>query len=129
MGRRSADKRAGGSQCQGARPRRAVRARKRWRNRALSGIVGASAPQASRETLMTADPLFDRAWSLIRVLREGPIAEVALNRPQARNALSAALMAELTEAATLLRRRADVLAVILTGEADYFSAGADLGGV
>ncbi len=78
---------------------------------------------------MTTDPLFDRAWTCLQIAREGPIAQVSLHRPDARNALNGALMGELTEVAVLLRRRTDVLAVILAGAETYFSAGADLGGV
>lgn len=73
-----------------------------------------------------ADKLFDHQWALIRVERREDVVEVALARPDARNALNGELMAELTEAAALLRLRTDVRAVILTGTADYFSAGADL---
>jgi enoyl-CoA hydratase len=73
-----------------------------------------------------ADRLFDEAWTNVRVRREGPIVEVQLHRPDARNALNSAHMEELTEVARLLHRRADVLAVILTGAEGYFSAGADL---
>lgn len=75
------------------------------------------------------DPVFDRAWTHLLVTREGPIGTVRLNRPDARNALNTALMQELTEVARALRRRADVLAVILAGGERHFSAGADLGGV
>jgi len=75
-----------------------------------------------------ADRLFDEAWKTVRVSRDGPIVEVALHRPDARNALDGALMDELTEAARLLRLRTDVLAVILKGADRYFSAGADLAG-
>jgi enoyl-CoA hydratase/carnithine racemase len=72
------------------------------------------------------DKLFDHEWLLLRVARSGDIVEVALARPQARNALNGELMEELTEAAALLRLRTDVRAVILTGNEAYFSAGADL---
>jgi len=72
------------------------------------------------------DELFDRAWTHIAVTRRGAVAEVALARPEARNALNGLLMEELTEAARRLRLRTDVLAVILTGTDSYFSAGADL---
>ena len=72
------------------------------------------------------DELFDKAWTHIAVTRRDAVAEVALARPEARNALNGALMEELTEAARLLRLRTDVLAVILTGTDSYFSAGADL---
>ena len=75
------------------------------------------------------DPVFDRAWAHLIVDRQGPVATVTLNRPDARNALSTALMQELTEVARSLRLRADVLAVILTGGASAFSAGADLSDV
>ena len=75
---------------------------------------------------MTADTLFDRQWSCLNLSRAGPVATVALHRPDARNSLNGALMGELTEVASLLRRRHDVLAVILTGSEAYFSAGADL---
>jgi enoyl-CoA hydratase/carnithine racemase len=73
-----------------------------------------------------ADRLFDEAWTNVRVRRDGPVVEVQLHRPDARNALNSAHMEELTEVARLLHRRADVLAVILTGADSYFSAGADL---
>lgn len=72
------------------------------------------------------DKLFDTEWRTIRVERRDGIVEVALNRPEARNALNDELMAELTEAAALLRLRTDVRAVILRGTESYFSAGADL---
>ncbi|WP_293678986.1 enoyl-CoA hydratase/isomerase family protein [uncultured Phenylobacterium sp.] len=70
--------------------------------------------------------LFNHEWRLIKVSRSGDIVEVALARPEARNALNGELMEELTEAARLLRLRTDVRAVILAGNDSYFSAGADL---
>jgi enoyl-CoA hydratase/carnithine racemase len=73
-----------------------------------------------------ADKLFDTDWRTIRVERRDGIVEVALHRPDARNALDGELMEELTEAAGLLRLRTDVRAVILKGADSYFSAGADL---
>jgi enoyl-CoA hydratase/carnithine racemase len=72
------------------------------------------------------DRLFEEPWKTVRVGREGPVAEVGLARPQARNALDNLLMEELTEVARLLRLRSDVLAVVLKGAETYFSAGADL---
>ncbi|HEY1425867.1 MAG TPA: enoyl-CoA hydratase/isomerase family protein [Caulobacteraceae bacterium] len=57
---------------------------------------------------------------------DGAIAEVRLSRPQARNALSLALIGQLIEAAAFFRASTDVQAVILTGTDAYFSAGADL---
>ena len=78
---------------------------------------------------MSTDPVFDREWSCLKTSREGPIATVTLHRPDARNALNVTLMRELTEVAVLLRRRSDVLAVVLAGGEASFSAGADLGGL
>lgn len=72
-----------------------------------------------------ADP-FEHPWRLIRVDRRGAVAEVALARPEARNALSVELIEELTEVARRLRLRTDVQTVILTGTESFFSAGADL---
>jgi enoyl-CoA hydratase/carnithine racemase len=76
------------------------------------------------------DQLFaEGAWSCVLVSRQGPIVEVELHRPKARNALDRQIMRELTDVARLLRRRADVLAVILAGGATNFSAGADLSAI
>jgi enoyl-CoA hydratase/carnithine racemase len=75
---------------------------------------------------MSADPLAERGWAHLIVARDGMIVRVTLNRPDARNALNSAMMQELSEVAVLLRRRADVRAVILTGGESNFSAGADL---
>lgn len=74
------------------------------------------------------DELLDHPWRTVRVSRDGPRVDVALYRPDARNALNGELMEELTEVARRLRLRTDVQAVVLTGAADYFSAGADLSG-
>jgi enoyl-CoA hydratase/carnithine racemase len=76
------------------------------------------------------DTLFaEGAWNHVRVSRRGPIVEVELHRPDARNALNALIMRELTEIARLLRRRPDVLAVVLAGGETNFSAGADLSAI
>ena len=56
----------------------------------------------------------------------GAVAEVRLNRPQARNAFSISLMSQLIEAAAYFRASTDIQAVILSGTETYFSAGADL---
>lgn len=72
------------------------------------------------------DEVFDHAWTHLNVSRREAVAEVALARTGARNALNGDLMAELTEVARRLRLRTDLLAVIVTGAERYFSAGADL---
>ena len=57
---------------------------------------------------------------------DGRVAIVTLNRPAARNALSRALMRELTRTARELSERSDIDVVLLTGAGGVFSAGADL---
>jgi enoyl-CoA hydratase/carnithine racemase len=75
---------------------------------------------------MTADPLTATEWQGVRVHHTGAIVEVAIDRPGRRNALDGRTIRELTEVARILRLRSDVLAVVLRGGDDYFSAGADL---
>jgi enoyl-CoA hydratase/carnithine racemase len=65
-------------------------------------------------------------YTHILVAQDGGVVTVRLHRPDARNALSSALMRELTDVARFYRARPDVRAVILRGAADNFSAGADL---
>ena len=55
------------------------------------------------------------------------VATLTLARPERHNAMSAAMIAELTEAADRLGRDAAVRAVVLTGAGESFCAGADLG--
>ncbi len=59
----------------------------------------------------------------LRVERDGEILRVTLARPEQRNALDAALIAELAEVFVDVGR---VRAVVLAGEGPSFSAGADL---
>lgn len=63
---------------------------------------------------------------LVLVDRHDAVALVTLNRPQARNALSRALLAELGAAFTALRADDSVRAVVLTGADPGFCAGVDL---
>lgn len=55
------------------------------------------------------------------------IATITLNRPEKRNALSQAMLAELERIADSLRGAGDVRAVVLRGEGTDFSVGADIG--
>ncbi|MEN9627349.1 MAG: hypothetical protein RJA10_576 [Pseudomonadota bacterium] len=57
---------------------------------------------------------------------EPRLATVRLSRPAVRNALSQALMQELTDCARALAERTDIDVVILTGDSTCFTAGADL---
>ncbi len=64
---------------------------------------------------------------LVEIERHGPVAVVRLNRPEAMNALSAALRAQLAEAMLAVDADDGVRAVVLTGAGDRaFTAGLDL---
>jgi methylglutaconyl-CoA hydratase len=58
---------------------------------------------------------------------EGPVTTVALRRPEARNALNAALIGEVTRCFEELAEDESVRVVVLTGEGPTFCAGADVG--
>jgi len=55
------------------------------------------------------------------------VARLVLNRPEKHNAMSAQMIAELTQAAQTLGRDSAVRVVVLTGAGDSFCAGGDLG--
>jgi enoyl-CoA hydratase len=63
---------------------------------------------------------------IVLVERDGPIAVVLLNRPEALNALSDELMDELVTRLTELDREDDVRCVVLGGSERAFAAGADI---
>ena len=58
--------------------------------------------------------------------RDGPVAIVTLNRPDALNALSRALRAEICKTFDTLATDPDIRAVVLTGNGRAFTAGVDL---
>lgn len=58
---------------------------------------------------------------------DGPVASVALARPDTRNALNAALVEELARCFGELANDGEVRAVVLTDEGRSFDAGADIG--
>ena len=62
----------------------------------------------------------------LRLLREGPVAHLRMQRPEIHNAFDAGLIAELTEALDRLAGDAAVRVVVLEGDGASFSAGADL---
>ncbi len=64
--------------------------------------------------------------NLIRMTRHDHVATVILNRPDKRNALNRALLAELAQAFDDLNQEKGVRAVILTGAGTAFCAGMDL---
>lgn len=63
---------------------------------------------------------------LLTITREHPIATITMTREAKRNALSPELMQELSAAFDELRGDEDVRVVILKGQGNTFSAGADL---
>ena len=63
----------------------------------------------------------------LRRTDEGSVATVTLARPDARNALNAALIAEITRCFEELAEDDRVRSVVLTGEGSVFCAGADIG--
>ena len=75
-------------------------------------------------------PVTDAATGLVLVERRGRAAFVTLNRPDAANALSKALVSGLeavfAELAGLVKQGDDLRAVVVTGVGKAFSAGADL---
>ena len=66
------------------------------------------------------------SMALLRVEKNNGIATVYLNRPDKRNAMSFALLKELVSTAEKLKKDRSLRCVILTGEAQVFSAGIDL---
>lgn len=66
------------------------------------------------------------SMSLVLTHREEPIAVVQLNRPEALNALSPALIQELVAALQALDRDEKIRAIVLTGSEKSFAAGADI---
>jgi methylglutaconyl-CoA hydratase len=65
-------------------------------------------------------------YELLRRTDEGPVTTVALARPEARNALNAALIGEITRCFEELAEDEGVRVVVLTGEGPSFCAGADI---
>ena len=66
------------------------------------------------------------AEQIVLVERDGPVAVVTLNRPDALNALSRALRAEIVRTFQTLAEDESVRAVVLTGAGRAFTAGVDL---
>ncbi|MBY8861397.1 enoyl-CoA hydratase [Nocardia sp. CA2R105] len=68
----------------------------------------------------------DVAYEHLRVERRGPVALITLDRPAALNALCDALTVELTHALDATEADDSIGAVVLTGSAKAFAAGADI---
>lgn len=68
----------------------------------------------------------DSAYQHLVFTEEGPVARIALNRPQARNALSIRLSDELIHALERLRDSSRVKVVVIEGAGGTFCAGDDI---
>jgi enoyl-CoA hydratase len=66
------------------------------------------------------------AFESILVDRDGRVGIITLNRPQALNALNSQMMTEITTAAAELDGDRGIGAIIITGSAKAFAAGADI---
>ena len=58
--------------------------------------------------------------ALLRVQRDGRVATVTLNRPEQRNAISIAMLREMTVAFADLGADGETRAIVLAGEGDHF---------
>jgi enoyl-CoA hydratase/carnithine racemase len=67
-----------------------------------------------------------KKMALLKIEKNHGIATVSLNRPEKRNAMSFALLKELVQTAKKIKSDKSIRCVILTGEANVFSAGIDL---
>lgn len=65
--------------------------------------------------------------ALVDVTRDGNVALVRLNRPEALNALSPAMMEQLADAVESLDADEEARCIVITGGNDVFAAGADIG--
>lgn len=65
--------------------------------------------------------------SFVKFERQGPVAILTIDRPEALNALNSQVLCDLDEAITKVEQSEDVRAVVLTGTGRSFVAGADIG--
>ena len=68
------------------------------------------------------------SYSTIEFTREGPVARITLDRPDAANGLSMEMARELLSASMVCRGDNAIRAVLLTGRGRFFCAGGDLKG-
>lgn len=68
----------------------------------------------------------EKTYETILVSRDGRVGTITLNRPQALNALNSQVMADVTSAAAEFDADPAIGAIIITGSAKAFAAGADI---
>ena len=64
----------------------------------------------------------------LETLIEGPVARITFNRPQARNAITSAMVPQMASFLGEVARNESVRCVVLTGAGDHFMAGGDVSG-
>lgn len=69
---------------------------------------------------------WEKKMALVKIDHTGHISTISLNRPDKKNALNPELVEALHSAFRSVETREETRAVVLTGEGDVFSAGADL---
>jgi enoyl-CoA hydratase len=68
----------------------------------------------------------EKEWETILVERDGRVGVITLNRPQALNALNSQVMHDVTTAAAEFDADPSIGAIVITGSAKAFAAGADI---
>lgn len=66
------------------------------------------------------------SYQFLTITKDGQLATISLNRPECGNALSMALMREITDAANSFKYDTETRVVIFRGEGKHFCVGADL---
>ena len=87
------------------------------------GPQGSASPDLARERI---DSLWEDALNTLLIQRHGPHADLVLNQPQRRNAMSLRMWRGLARALEELQADASVRLLVLRGAGGTFSAGADL---
>ena len=65
--------------------------------------------------------------AFVEVTKQGNVGIVTMNRPEALNALSSAVFADLTKALDIVEKDDEIYVVVITGAGRAFVAGADIG--
>jgi methylglutaconyl-CoA hydratase len=90
---------------------------------AKGASTSAAARRRAKRVTVRAD---DAPYTGIAIELRGPVALLALNRPEVHNAFDDVVIAELTDALLALDAEPDVRAIVLLGAGRSFCAGADL---
>ena len=65
-------------------------------------------------------------FSTLKLIFDGPVAKVVLNRPEAANAMNGALWQELPDAFVAIDENPEARVAVITGEGKHFTSGIDL---